>query len=170
MSSKLFAGKVIAITGAARGIARGTAIYLAERGAILSLSDVLEGELKELSDKIRSKYPDVGLLTEVVNVADGTMVDQWIKKTVTQFDSLHGAVNFAGVFHSKSPHFVNIKDEDWNKIIAINLTGAMYCMRSEIAVMEKGGSIVNASSAAGLMGKPWVCRICSIKGGNHLSN
>ncbi|KAM5347563.1 hypothetical protein ACJ41O_007387 [Fusarium nematophilum] len=154
MPSKAFAGKVIAITGAARGIARGTAIYLAERGAALSLSDVLDKELNELADEIKSRYPDVRVLTQVVDVADGTKVDEWIKKTVAQFGSLYGAVNFAGIFHSKTPHFIDIKDEDWNRIIAVNLTGTMCCMRSEIAVMEKGGSIVNASSTAGLMAGP----------------
>ncbi|EEU33627.1 uncharacterized protein NECHADRAFT_56375 [Fusarium vanettenii 77-13-4] len=154
MSSKMLAGKVIAVTGAARGIARGTAIYLAERGAILSLSDILEKELEELANEITSRYPDVRLLASVIDIADGDKVDEWVKKTVAEFGSLHGAVNFAGIFHSKTEHFVDIKDEDWHRIMAVNLTGTMFCMRSEIAVMEKGGSIVNASSTAGLMAGP----------------
>ncbi|KAM3496796.1 hypothetical protein MY10362_009833 [Beauveria mimosiformis] len=163
MSSKPFAGKVIAVTGAARGIARGTALYLAERGASLSLSDVLEGELKELSSEIRSKFPEAGVLTEVVNVADATEVDRWMQNTITRFGGLHGAVNFAGVLHNSTPHFVDIKDEDWNRVISINLTGTMYSMRSELAVIEEGGSIVNASSVAGLMAGPGVVAYAASK-------
>lgn len=119
MSSKPFAGKV----GAARGIARGTALYLAERGASLSLSDILETELQELSLEIKSKFPEVDVLAEVVNVADAAEVDGWMQNTITRFGYLHGAVNFAGVLHNSTQHFVDIKDEDWNRVISVNLTG-----------------------------------------------
>ncbi|RSL44770.1 hypothetical protein CEP54_014550 [Fusarium duplospermum] len=163
MLSKLFTGKVIAITGAARGIGRVTALYLAERGASLSISDIGEEGLNELSREIKSKFPDVGLLFQVVDVSDSSQVDQWIKKTVDELGALHGAVNLAGVLHNSTPNFVDIQDGDWNRVISINLSGTMYSMRSEIAVMEKGGSIVNASSVAGLMAGPGVVAYAASK-------
>ncbi|KAL6400816.1 hypothetical protein AUP68_16533 [Ilyonectria robusta] len=163
MSFQPFSGKVIAITGAARGIARGTAIYLAERGASLSLSDVLEPQLKELSDEIKSKFPSIKFITQIVNVANSTNVDQWIKRTVSELGGLDGAVNFAGILHNNTARFVDIKDDDWDRLMSINLTGTMYSMRSELAVMNKGGSIVNASSVAALRAGPGVVAYAASK-------
>ncbi|RSL59623.1 hypothetical protein CEP53_005697 [Fusarium sp. AF-6] len=142
MASMLFTKKVIAITGATRGIGRVTALYLAQRGASLSISDIGEESLNELSQEIKSKFPD---------------------KTVNELGALHGAVNLAGVLHNSTLNFVDIQDEDWNRVISIKLSGTMYSMRSEIAVMEKGGSIVNASSVAGLMAGPGVVAYAASK-------
>lgn len=165
MSTKPFSGKVIAITGAARGIARGAAIYLAERGAVLSLSDIAEQGLRDLKDEINTSFPGTNVLIEVVDVADAQSVDRWIKKTVQEFGSLHGAVNFAGVLHNTTAKFTDIRDEDWHRVIDINLTGTLYSMRSELSVMNDGGSIVNASSVAALRGGPGVVAYAASKAG-----
>ncbi|KAF4987901.1 hypothetical protein FDECE_15258 [Fusarium decemcellulare] len=165
MTTQSFQGKVIAITGAARGIARGAAVYLAERGATLSLSDIAEPGLAEVKKEIGTSFPGVKALTEVVNVADAKSVDNWIKRTVQEFGGLHGAVNFAGVLRNTTAKFTDIKDEDWHKVIDINLTGTMYSMRSELSVMNDGGSIVNASSVAALQAGPGVVAYAASKAG-----
>ncbi|KAH7148229.1 hypothetical protein EDB81DRAFT_932574 [Dactylonectria macrodidyma] len=163
--SKSFSGKVIAITGAGRGIARGAAVYLAERGATLSLSDVVEQGLNDLKNEIADKFPDVKVLIQIVDVSDAASVDNWIKKTVSEFGGLDGAANFAGVLHNTTAQFTDIKDEDWHRVININLTGTMYSMRSELSVMNDGGSIVNASSVAALRGGPGVVAYAASKAG-----
>ncbi|KAM5356758.1 hypothetical protein ACJ41O_003404 [Fusarium nematophilum] len=164
-AAKSFSGRVIAITGAARGIARGAAVYLAERGATLSLSDVAEEGLGQLRDEINKSFPDVKVIIEVVNVADAASVDRWIKRTVKEFGSLHGAANFAGVLHNTTAKFTDIRDQDWHRVIDINLTVTMYSMRSELSVMSDGGSIVNASSVAALRGGPGVVAYAASKAG-----
>jgi NAD(P)-dependent dehydrogenase (short-subunit alcohol dehydrogenase family) len=71
---------------------------------------------------------------------------------------LDGAANIAGVEgkHGVFTNFIDMKNEEWDYIISINLTGLMYCLRAELRVMEKGASIVNAASIAGLMGRPGI--------------
>ena len=67
---------------------------------------------------------------------------------------MDGAANVAGVIgncHGITP-VTEMEDEQWDKIIAVNLTGMMYCLRAELRVIRNGGSVVNVSSIHGLKG------------------
>lgn len=154
-TSKPFAGKVIAITGAAQGIGLATAQLLASRGASLCLADVQEAALEREAALIAEKY-SVDLITCLVDVREARTVDAWIDKAIQHFQRLDGAANLAGVIGKnlgKTP--VSEQDEDdWNFVLGINLTGVMHCLRAQTRVIEKGGSIVNAASIAGLIGRP----------------
>ena len=77
-----------------------------------------------------------------------------VDETVSRFGGLHIAVNNAGTL-TKPVRFHEMAYEDWNQVIAVNLTGVFLCMQKEIAVMlkqPKGGSIINISSVLGLVG------------------
>jgi len=90
----------------------------------------------------------------VVDVRDEKQVDLWIAKTVEKFGKIDGAANLAGVL-PKTFHTGTVEDQetsDWDFTIAVNLTGMMYCMRAELKNMNDKGSVVNASSVAGLIG------------------
>lgn len=93
---KPFAGKVIIITGAARGIGLATARYLAARGATVSLADVREPELEKVQADIAKDFPGTGVLHAVVDVRRGEAVDSWIKNTKESFGRIDGCVNNAG--------------------------------------------------------------------------
>lgn len=150
------AGKVIAITGGSGGIGYATAALLLSQGAKISVADLSQTNL----DKATSKFNDIksnssgDFMTTVVDVRKPDQVDAWIKATVEKFGKLDGAVNLAGVI----PKNINIDrvedmpDEDWQFVIDVNLNGVMHSMRAQIREMNDKGSIVNASSVAGIAG------------------
>jgi len=154
-----FQGKVIAITGAASGIALATAKMLASRGAIISLADVNEPHLIAAAKEIASTGGEVS--TTVLDVRDRKAVEAWIGGTVEKHGRLDGAANLAGVIGKQSgkANIEDIEDEDWDFVLGVNLVGILNCLRAEIKAMgnpkesgkEKGTSIVNAASLLGMM-------------------
>ncbi|KAK3054253.1 hypothetical protein LTR09_004521 [Extremus antarcticus] len=147
-------GKVIAITGGSGGIGYAAAELLVQQGAKVSIADVSEKALHEADSKLKAIPASGEYMTVVVDVRKPDQVDEWIRKTVERWGKLDGGVNMAGVI----PKNINIDrvedlpDEDWHFVIDVNLHGVMHCMRAEIKNMNEKGSIVNASSVAGLIG------------------
>lgn len=146
-----FDGKVISITGAASGIALALAHHLAERGAKLSLADLQEKSLVKVVSELEAKGVDV--IGTQVDVSKSQEVNDWISKTIRHFGKVDGAANIAGI-ELGFTNFEDLTDETWDKMIAVNLSGVMYCVRAQIRVMQRGGSIVNAASLAG------ICEVC----------
>ena len=154
-STQPFADKVIAITGAASGIGLCTAHLLASRGAKLSLADVQQAALDKAREDIQSKYPSSEVLASVVDVRKYEQVQKWITDAVHHFGKLDGAANLAGVI-PKSIGLQMLQDQDfeeWEFVTGVNLTGLMYCMKAQLKSIADNGSIVNASSIAGLTGR-----------------
>jgi NAD(P)-dependent dehydrogenase (short-subunit alcohol dehydrogenase family) len=148
-----FAGKVIAVTGAASGIGLATAHYLAKRGASLSLADIQEKELSAAEISIQSVLtPAAKVLATILDVQKNSQVEQWIERTIAEFGKLDGAANVAGVFVEPSTGIKGLDDKIWDFVLGVNLTGLMYCLRAQIKVISRGGSIVTTSSVAGLVG------------------
>jgi NAD(P)-dependent dehydrogenase (short-subunit alcohol dehydrogenase family) len=146
-------GKVICITGAASGIGLELAKLAARRGARLALCDIQKEQLEAAVADLKSTGTDV--VGTVVDVTSDKQVDSWIALTIEHFGKLDGAANFAGV-ERKSGSFTQISElsnQEWDLVLSVNLTGVMYCIRAQVKVMERGASIVNASSIAGLRGK-----------------
>ena len=153
-----FEGKVVCITGAGSGIDLATAKVLASRGAKLALAEIKEATLEKAVSEIKAATLGVEVIGTVVDVSKHDSVDSWIAETVKHFGRLDGAANVAGVEGKNGvfADFVDMKNEEWDFIISINLTGVMYCLRAELRVMEKGAAIVNVASIAGLMGRPGI--------------
>nr|XP_036574446.1 Levodione reductase 2 [Colletotrichum truncatum]KAF6780881.1 Levodione reductase 2 [Colletotrichum truncatum] len=147
---KPFASKVIAVTGAASGIGRAVAVYLAQRGASLAISDVQSGPLTQLAAELSATNADIRVEPTVVDVSKSDQVRDWIEKTVRDFGRLDGAANIAGTGQSYQTRLAEETDQHWNKILDINLSGTMFCLREELKHLEEGGSIVNTSSVLGM--------------------
>jgi len=145
-------GKVIAVTGAGGGMGLETSKMLAARGAKVSMADVQEDVMRATCNEIIQSGGQA--MATKVDIRDEQAVDAWIRCTVEKFGRLDGAANLAGVLpRTFNTGTVETQDtNDWNLVIAINLTGLMYCMRAQLQYMNDYGSIVNASSQAGLVG------------------
>lgn len=162
MHSSSLKAKVIAVTGAASGIAYSLTKVLAQHGARLALADVQKQRLDEVVKELQSQGVEV--VGTVLDVSSSDAVDKWIASTVQYFGSLDGAANIAGI-ELGFTNIADLKNETWDKMISINLTGLMYCVRAQIRVMKQGASIVNASSLSGLQGRPGLgAYVCSKHG------
>ncbi|KIW22099.1 uncharacterized protein PV07_12515 [Cladophialophora immunda] len=145
-----FEGKVIAIIGAS-GIGLATAQILASRGATVSIADanpqVLDAALHSMTSG-----PDKRAHTAmVVDVRESKQVDAWMDKVIAEYGGLDGAVNLAGVIRENRPIRTET-DEVWKLTMDVNATGIFNCLRAQLNHIRDGGSIVNASSVAGLTG------------------
>jgi NAD(P)-dependent dehydrogenase (short-subunit alcohol dehydrogenase family) len=157
-----FADKVVLITGAASGIGRATAERLASEGATLALSDVNAEGLEETADTCRSAGSKV--FSAVSNVADEASVADLVASAVEEHGRLDVAVNVAGILHFEDLRRTSL--DDWNRIIAVNLTGTfLVCREVMDHLLATGGNIVNTASTASLAGHPWAVSYSASKGG-----
>jgi NAD(P)-dependent dehydrogenase (short-subunit alcohol dehydrogenase family) len=150
--------KVIAITGAASGIGLTTAKMLANRGALLSLADLNAASLDAVKADLKAENPSLDVITTALDVRNVSEVDAWITNTVQHFGRLDGALNLAGVIGKSLGNPVtggvkDLTDDEWEFVVGINLTGVFNCMRAQLRVMADGGSVVSASSIAGITGR-----------------
>lgn len=145
-------GKVFAITGGASGIGLGTAKLLSQRGATVCIADIDPAAMETAEEYFTAQK--VPFMISRVDVSKRAEVDGWIELIVKEYGRLDGAANVAGVIGRV--HGITavdeMMDEEWDKIIAVNLTGTMYCMRAQLRAVVDGGSIVNVTSIHGLKG------------------
>ena len=144
--------KVYAITGGASGIGFATAKLLAQRGAIVSIADVDADAMSSAT----AYFKEQGIVATVsrVDVSQRSEVEGWLDDTVAKYGRLDGAANVAGIIgkHHGLRAVADLEDEEWHKIIAVNLTGTMYCLRAQLNRIVDGGSIVNVASIHGIKG------------------
>jgi NAD(P)-dependent dehydrogenase (short-subunit alcohol dehydrogenase family) len=164
MTSEL-QGKVGLITGGTSGIGRDAAVLFAKAGAKVVIAGRREVEGKETLDLVRAAGGD-GLFVKA-DVSKAADVDALVQKTVEKFGRVDVAFNNAGIEGAWIP-IVEQSEEDWDRVIDINLKGVWLCLKYEIRQMLKqggGGAIVNMSSVAGLIGSAGVATYCASKHG-----
>ncbi len=147
-----FVGKVVFVTGAANGIGRATALAFAREGASVVAADVADEPNQETVGMIEAQGGRAVAVRCDVTQVEG--VKAALAKTVEAFGRLNFAFNNAGIEPSKPAPTAEYEDEEWNRIIDINLRGVFLCMKHEIPLilMQGGGAIVNTSSGAGIIG------------------
>ena len=159
-----FEGKSVLVTGAGSGIGRATALAFAEEGARLIVSDINDAAGQGTAGMIRDRGGDADFIhADVSRAADcAAMVD----RAVSRFGSLHVAFNNAGINLQVAP-IADVDEADWQRILAINLTGVFLSMKYEIPVMKRagGGAIINTASVGGLIGTAGVTAYCATKHG-----
>ncbi|KAK6834005.1 hypothetical protein PG987_008699 [Apiospora arundinis] len=145
-------GKVFALSGAARGIGLATAQILSKKGATVCVADVNPDQLKKTEEYFSAL--NVPFSVTKVDVTKRDEVDSWINGVVDKYGKLDGAANCAGIIgkHHGLRAVAELEDNEWHQIMAVNLTGTMYCLRAELQKVVDGGSIVNVSSIQGIQG------------------
>ncbi len=158
-------GKVAIVTGGTSGIGRATGVLFAKAGAKVVVAGRREAEGKETVDLIRAVGGD-GMFVKA-DVSKAAEVQALIQKTVGKFGRVDVAFNNAGIEGNWIP-IAEQSEEDWDRVIDINLKGTWLCLKYEIQQMLKqggGGAIVNMSSVAGLMGNAGSATYCASKHG-----
>ncbi|MCP5396433.1 MAG: glucose 1-dehydrogenase [Sphingomonadaceae bacterium] len=156
-------GKVALVTGGARGLGLAFCTALAEAGAQVVMADVLEAEGRAATDALTAQGHAVtfqGL--DVSSESDWADAVDAIKARYGQLDVL---LNNAGVGGAGT--FLSTTLEDWNRTIAINLTGVFLGCRTCVPLMAEsgGGSVINISSIFGQVSDWLVCAYSASKGG-----
>lgn len=160
-------GKVAIVTGARRGIGKAIAQKLAEAGANVIVSDI---DLKETQTTTEEIAYETGQETLAVkcDVTQKGEVEEMVRQTVEKFGKLDILVNNAGIAPFKP--FLEMAEEDWDKVLDINLKGQFLCAQAAAKEMvkQKKGRIINiASIASGQVGAGFAqaAHYCASKGG-----
>jgi 3-oxoacyl-[acyl-carrier protein] reductase len=155
-------GRVALVTGASRGIGRAIAIALAARGAAVVAAARGDGAAA-VSDEITG----AGGLTEAVtlDVTDRTSVQQGVERAIERFGQLDILVNNAGI--ARDQLLLRLKQEDWDAVLATNLTAAYICAQVALRPMLKrgGGRIINITSIVGETGNAGQANYAASKAG-----
>ena len=144
-------GKVALVTGASSGIGRASALAFAREGAKVVVSDVNVDGGQETVRLIKGNSGEaIFVKTDVSQAAE---VEALIRQTVAAYGRLDCAHNNAGV-EGALVTTAEYTEEEWDRVLSINLKGAWLCLKYEIALMlsQRGGSIVNTASGLGLVG------------------
>jgi NAD(P)-dependent dehydrogenase (short-subunit alcohol dehydrogenase family) len=146
-------GKVALVTGAGMGLGRASAIEFAREGAKVAVADIDVENGQKTVDMIKKAGGEAVFIK--ADVSKAGQVEAMIKKTVETFGGLDCAHNNVGIEELPTP-FIEGTEENWDRIVAIDLKGIWLCMKYELIYMVEhgGGSIVNSSSIAGLIGGP----------------
>lgn len=141
-------GKVALITGGARGIGKETARKFLQEGARVVICDHDQSTglatIKEFGKDELSFFK--------VNVTDTAQIEEMVKSTINTYGRIDILINNAGI--TSDGFLTKMDEENWEKVIAVNLTGVFKCTKAVAPVMleQKSGVILNASSVVGLYG------------------
>ncbi len=156
-------GKTAFITGGGTGIGRACALAFASEGAQVAIA----GRRREPLDGVAKEIQAAGgrALAIECDVVDGKAVQSAIATVARQFNGLHIVVNNAGAIVVGSVE--ETSDNDWNLVIATNLTGTFIVSRAAIPALRQagGGSIVNIGSYLGIAGRRQRAAYCAAKAG-----
>lgn len=154
--------KVAIVTGAGSGIGRATAILFAKEGAKVVVAEINREPGQGTAEQIKKTGGDATFLQ--VDVSRSADIEKMVQTAVSTYGKLDIIVNNAG---AAGDVWDKTTEEDWHRLIDINLTSVFLGCRYAIPEMKKqgGGCIVNIASIAGIIGVPTLVAYCATKGG-----
>ena len=156
------AQEVAIVTGAARGIGRAIAKALAAEGAKVALADLLPEVEATAAEFTNEGYQTLAVTGDVSQFADAERI---VEETIKQFGQVDIVVNNAGI--TRDNLLLRMSEEDWQKVIAINLTGTFNLTKAALKYMIKrrSGKIVNIASVIGEIGNVGQANYAASKAG-----
>ena len=145
-------GKVVLITGGAGGIGKATAQALIHEGADVVIADMNRDALREAENSLEASGGRI--FSIVADVTDKAQVEDMIQKTVAKFGKLDVLINNAGGNMFTPISLNDISEEDWDKVLNLNLKTTFLCCQAAMRQMKKqgGGKIINTSSSLAARG------------------
>lgn len=155
--------KVALVTGAAQGIGKAIAMTLAHAGAHLVIADVNLEKAQETASEIEKLGREAIAVT--VDVANVASVDAMVAEVTQKFEKIDFLVNNAGI--TRDTLMIRMKEDEWDKVIAVNLKGTFNCMKSvgKLMMKQRSGRVVNIASVVGVMGNAGQANYSASKAG-----
>ena len=155
-------GKTALVTGAGSGIGRATAVAFVQKGANVVVADV-NPESGTDTVKLIKEMGGEAIFT-ACDISQADQVEAMVDEAMARYGRLDYALNNAGIPARQAPT-ADVSEDDWQRVIDINLTGTWYCMKHEIAQMKKqrGGAIINTASLAGIRGREGIAAYTASK-------
>ncbi len=157
----LLQNKVAIVTGAGKGIGKGIALALAHEGCDVVVSGIDKAGCAETAREIASL--GVKALGVQCDVSSRVAVKRLFKQALDAFGTVDIVVNNAGIYPFIS--FADMKEDDWDKVIDVNLKSVFLCAKEAARVLPEGGRIISISSIASLIGFEGLAHYCASKGG-----
>jgi NAD(P)-dependent dehydrogenase (short-subunit alcohol dehydrogenase family) len=156
--------KVAIVTGGGRGIGKAISMAFASEGAIVVIAARTSSSLDDTIERIKSGGGRAKAIQ--TDVSDETQVQRLVANTVNEYGKVDILVNNSGI-GGPTVNVIDLRLEDWNEVLATNLTGSMLCAREVLKHMipRKTGSIVNIGSDGGRFGYPMRSPYCVSKWG-----
>jgi NAD(P)-dependent dehydrogenase (short-subunit alcohol dehydrogenase family) len=147
-------GKTAIITGGGSGIGKAISILFAEKGAKVVIASRTLSHLELTVEEIRSKGGEA--IAVQMDISDETEVRNMVAQAIDAFGTVDILVNNSAAMIPDEIEVANMSLSHWNKVMSVNLTGAMLCAREALKSMisQKSGNIINVSSIAGVIGNP----------------
>jgi len=151
-----FQGKVAIVTGGRRGVGKAVALAFAEAGADVAVCDLVveDGELQAVAEEIKKLgRRSLAVQTDVTQKAQ---VDDLVKRVVDDFGTVDILVNCVGVPEPGAHTLIDIPEDTWNKMIAINLNSVLLCSQAagKVMVEHNKGNIISLASQASFKSYP----------------
>lgn len=147
-------GSVAIVTAAAQGIGEAIAKVFAREGAAVALVDIDSAEAKRAESEIAAAGGRAAVFR--ADVTRSAEVETMVRGVVERFGAVNILVNAAGGFHQLAP-IAGITDEEWDRVIDLNLKSAFYCARAVVPIMmeNRQGRIISIASGAGIAPNPF---------------
>jgi len=145
--------KIALITGAGRGIGKAIALKFAKAGAAVVINDINTENMKQVVEEIKQNGGKV--IYKKADVSDSKEVKELVDFANQKLGTIDILVNNAAI--SKVVSFLDTTEEEWDRVIEVNLKGAFLCSKAVLPGMikKREGKIINISSQSGRRGSPW---------------
>ncbi len=158
-----FKGKNVIVTGGLRGIGKSILLGFASEGANVIAFDLIDENLNET--KIEVEKFKVSFDYFKVDVSNLSQVEKTVEEVIKKYENIDFLINNAGI--TKDNLLISMSEEEWDKVISVNLKGTFNCSKSVVKYMikKRSGVIINISSVIGIMGNKGQANYAASKAG-----